>query len=67
MRKAATFPSFQHYLVATDIDDQRLVTILKGHLVVEALLVELLELRVPADAPWAWNFPKKQRNASSMA
>jgi hypothetical protein len=59
MRKAAASPSFEHYLKVINTDDQRLVTVLKGHLVVEALLVELLELHVPADAPWKWNFPKK--------
>ncbi len=59
MRKAVASPSFEHYLRAIDTDDERLVTILKGHLVVEALLVELLELDVPVDAPWKWNFPTK--------
>jgi len=59
MRKAATSPSFEQYLRAINTDDQRLVTVLKGHLVVEALLVELLELHVPVDAPWKWNFPTK--------
>lgn len=59
MRKAVTSPTFEHYLSVTEIDDQRLVTVLKGHLVVEALLVELLELHVRVDAPWKWNFPTK--------
>ncbi|MDC7697242.1 hypothetical protein [Vogesella indigofera] len=59
MRKAIASPSFEHYLKAIDNDDQCLVTVLKGHLVVEALLVELLELHVPADTPWKWNFPTK--------
>jgi hypothetical protein len=59
MRKAAASPSFEHYLTVIDTDDQRLVTVLKGHLVIEALLVELLELHVPVDAPWKWNFPTK--------
>lgn len=59
MRKAVITPSFEHYLRVTEIDDQRLVTVLKGHLVIEALLVELLELHVDVDAPWKWNFPTK--------
>jgi hypothetical protein len=59
MRKAAAPPSFEHYLSVIDTDDQRLVTVLKGHLVVEALLVELLETQVPTDMPWKWNFPTK--------
>jgi hypothetical protein len=59
MRKALASPSFEHYLRVIDNDDQRLVTLLKGHLVVEALLVEILELHVPVGAPWKWNFPSK--------
>lgn len=59
MRKAAALPSFEHYLKVISTDDHRLVAVLKGHLVVEALLVELLEIHVPVDAPWNWNFPTK--------
>ena len=35
------------------------MTVLKGHLVIEALLVELIQLRVANDAMWRWNFPTK--------
>lgn len=59
MRKAIASPSWEHYLSLICAEDQRLVTVLKGHLVIEALLVELLELYVPVGKPWTWSFPKK--------
>lgn len=59
MRKAKATPSFDHYLHALSKDDEALLTVLKGHLVVEALLVELIRLRVNGDMMWRWNFPTK--------
>lgn len=59
MRKAKDVPSFDHYLHALSASDEALLTVLKGHLVIEALLVELIQLRVTNDSVWKWNFPKK--------
>ena len=59
MRKAKTNPSFEHYLEDSGVNDQILIYILKGHLVVEALLVELLQVKIQGDMPWKWNFPTK--------
>ena len=59
MRKAKETPSFEHYLHALSNNDEALVFVLKGHLVIEALLVELIHLRSPGDIVWRWNFPKK--------
>jgi hypothetical protein len=52
MRKAKDTPSFDHYLHALSKNDEALVTVLKGHLVIEALLVEMIQLRVANDAMW---------------
>ena len=59
MRKAKTDPSFEYYLRASCIDEQALVLVLKGHLVIEAILVELIQIKVSNDTPWKWNFPAK--------
>lgn len=58
MRKAALSPSFDHYLSSFG-DEDVIVLILKGHLVIEALLVELLQTQGDSDIYWKWNFPKK--------
>jgi len=59
VRKAKATPSFDHYLHALSESDEALVTVLKGHLVIEALLVELIQLRVSTDSMWRWTFPAK--------
>lgn len=59
MRKAKATPSFEHYLHTLSRDDEALLTVLKGHLVVEALLVELIQLRETGDMMWRWSFPTK--------
>jgi hypothetical protein len=61
MRKAGATPSFEHYLHQLGANEKALVTVLKGHLVVEALLVEILQLNITGDTPWNWNFPKKTK------
>lgn len=40
-------------------DQEHLVTVLKGHLVIEALLVEVIQLRKPGDKAWKLTFPEK--------
>ena len=57
MRKAKETPSFEHYLQSNN--DEALVFVLKGHLVIEALLVELIHLQSPGDIVWRWSFPRK--------
>ena len=58
MRKAKIDPSFNHYLESV-AGDQPLDLVLRGHLVIEALLVELIQTKQPGDQPWKWNFPQK--------
>lgn len=59
MRKPVLAPSFNHYLGQLSQNDELLVTVLKGHLVIEALLVELIQLKISNDQPWRWNFLQK--------
>lgn len=59
MRKPVLAPSFEHYLDQINENDELLVIVLKGHLVLEALLVELIQLKLPSDQPWKWSFPQK--------
>lgn len=33
--------------------------ILRGHLTLEAILVEIIQTRLPGDRAWKWNFPTK--------
>lgn len=66
MRKASAEPSFEYYLYELSKKDYALVTVLKGHLVVEALLVELIQLRVSNDTPWKWSFPTKTSKCLSF-
>lgn len=58
IRKAKVEPSFFHYLEGLK-EGQPLELILVGHLVIDALLVELIQLKVVSDQPWKWNFPTK--------
>lgn len=58
VRKAKLPPSFLLYISQTEQEDI-LVLVLKGHLVIEALLVELIQLTENSDQPWRWNFPNK--------
>lgn len=58
MRKAVLSPSFEHYLASFGNEDV-IVLILKGHLVIEALLVELLQTQEHSDKYWKLSFPKK--------
>lgn len=58
MRKAKIEPSFMHYLEGTK-GAEFLPLVLTGHLVVEALLVELIQLRRPGNAAWRMNFREK--------
>lgn len=58
MRKAKVEPSFEHYLGFLS-DGQPLVIVLKGHLVIESLLVEVIQLRRPGNRAWKMNFPDK--------
>ena len=64
MRKAKVSPSFLAYLDGLK-RDQPLELILVGHLVVEALLVELIQLDLASDQPWKWTFPKKVEHCVS--
>lgn len=59
MRKPVLAPSLEHFLFQLSKNDEVLVTVLKGHLVIEALLVEVVQLRLFNDQPWKWSFPKK--------
>lgn len=58
MRKARVDPSVSRYLEAL-AKDQPLDLVLRGHLVIEALLVEIIQLFEASDRPWRWNFPQK--------
>lgn len=60
MRKAKLSPSFSLYLERLK-KHQPLELVLRGHLVIEALLVELIQLQVANDRPWKWDFPSKVR------
>jgi len=66
MRKAKSDPSFEHYLKDSGVNDQVLIYILKGHLVIEALLLELLQVKIQGDTPWKWNFPTKTSECVSF-
>lgn len=57
-RKATTEPSFDAYLSNLGTD-QPIELVLLGHLVIEALLVEIIQLSEHSEKPWRWNFPKK--------
>lgn len=59
MRKPVLAPSFTQYLDKLSENDEILVTVLKGHLVFEALLVEIIQLKLFNDHPWKWSFPNK--------
>lgn len=65
MRKPVSLPSFEYYLSKLSDNDETLVTVLKGHLVVEALLVEIIQLEFSknndflSEKPWRWSFPQK--------
>ncbi|MBD1933023.1 MULTISPECIES: hypothetical protein [Cyanophyceae] len=43
---------FEHYIGQLSRNDEILVTLLKGHLIVEALLVEIIQLKPSNDQPW---------------
>ena len=58
MRKAKEPPSFHQYFEKL-ADNQPLDLVLRGHLVVEALLVEIVQLTRPGDVVWRWNFGEK--------
>lgn len=60
MRKAAVSPSFSLYLEHL-AQDQPLDLVLRSHLVIEALLVELIQLRKSGDTSWKWNFRDKTK------
>ncbi|MEO0922767.1 MAG: hypothetical protein AAFY09_08350, partial [Pseudomonadota bacterium] len=42
-----------------DGQDDAIDVILKIHLALEALLIEMIELTEPQSRPWKWSFPKK--------
>ncbi|BAY42124.1 glycyl-tRNA synthetase subunit alpha (plasmid) [Nostoc sp. NIES-2111] len=65
LRKAKLPPSFWHYVAQTD-QEEILVLVLKGHLVIEALLVELIQLTENSDQPWRWNFPSKVKKCIEL-
>ncbi|MEZ6072972.1 MAG: hypothetical protein R3C10_22580 [Pirellulales bacterium] len=57
-RRAKLAPRFVAYL--DDLGrNQPLELVRTGHLVIEALLVELIQLSTPGNVPWSWNFPAK--------
>ena len=58
MRKAKVSPSFEIYLKGLT-KGQPVELILVGHLVVEALLVEIINLTIKGDKPWKWSYPDK--------
>lgn len=35
--------------------------ILRGHLILEAIIVEIIQLTKPGDIAWSWNFPTKTK------
>ena len=58
MRKAKIDPSFMHFTDGVK-GGEFLPIVLTGHLVVEALLVDLIQLRRPGDRAWRMNFKGK--------
>ncbi|QDU32885.1 hypothetical protein KS4_09240 [Poriferisphaera corsica] len=58
MRKAKIKPQFDMWLNQNPQRDL-IVTILVGHLTIEAMLVELLQIKNHGETPWKWPFPKK--------
>lgn len=58
IRKAKVEPSFSHYLEGLK-EGQPLELVLVGHLVLDALLVEIIQLKIVGDTPWNWHFPTK--------
>jgi len=65
IRKANVHPSFTQYLDRLR-DEQPLELVLVGHLVLEALLVELIQLKDHHDKCWKLPFSEKLQRCSKM-
>lgn len=58
MRKAKINPSFEH-AYEEFVASPHLQRVIVGHLVIEAQLVELIQLKEPGDKAWRISFPQK--------
>ncbi len=61
-RKPKTEPTIDYHLSSAFKDDDILGLILKGHLVIEAMIAKILEHLSFGEKIWRWSFPKKIEN-----
>ena len=64
MRKAKRSVAFDDILSSNFYapDTNTLIDpILRGHLILEAIIVEIIQLTIPGDIAWSWNFPTKTK------
>ena len=61
MRKANRLVELEDLLSSNFFRDQEslITAVLKGHLTLEAILVELIQIKNPIEKVWKWPFPKK--------
>lgn len=65
MREATVEKQFMDYVYMSG-DGDTIQTVVIGHFVIEALLVELIELRIPGDSAWKMSFPQKLTECVSL-
>lgn len=59
VRKPKIEPAFDYHLSYAYRDENNMILILKGHLVIEAMLGKILEKAGFDEEIWRWSFPKK--------
>lgn len=66
-RKPKTEPTIDYHLSSAFKDDDIIDLILKGHLVIEAMIAKILENFGFGDEIWKWSFPKKIEKCISVS
>ncbi|PIB90501.1 hypothetical protein [Caulobacter sp. FWC2] len=65
--KAARAVGLDDIMSSAFVDDGSLLgPALKGHLAIQALLVELIQIRIPGDSAWELNFPAQTKKAVEL-
>lgn len=59
VRKPKVEPGYDYHLSSAFRDEDIMTLVLKGHLVIEAMLGKILEKTGFGDEIWRWSFPKK--------